>query len=104
MREHYQKPDKAGGLLVKKATGLTVRELEVIQLVAEGQPNKQVAAELNIQHQDGGKTPPATDEQAEHSRHRRPHALRAIAQGIRIESSVQLTIVLIPASAAARGL
>ena len=40
LREHYQKPDKAGGLMIKKATGLTSRELEVIQLVAEGQANK----------------------------------------------------------------
>jgi DNA-binding NarL/FixJ family response regulator len=29
--------------MIKKATGLTSRELEVIQLVAEGQANKQVA-------------------------------------------------------------
>ena len=48
LRDHYEKPDKAGGLRVKKATALTAREFEVIQLVAEGQPNKQVAAELNI--------------------------------------------------------
>src|ERR1022692_4812444 len=48
LRDHYQKPDKIGGLMIKKATGLTSRELEVIQLVAEGQANKQVAAGLNI--------------------------------------------------------
>jgi DNA-binding NarL/FixJ family response regulator len=72
VREHYQRPEKAGGLLVRKATGLTSRELEVIQLVAEGQANKQVA-KLNI-HDTAGLT------------------RYAIAQGI-IESSVQVTIV-----------
>ena len=48
LQDHYNAPERAGGLLVKKATGLTSRELEVIQLVAEGQANKQVAAELKI--------------------------------------------------------
>ena len=48
LRDHYQKPDKIGGLMIKKATGLTSRELEVIQLVAEGHANKQVADGLKI--------------------------------------------------------
>ena len=38
LRDHYGKPEIAGGLMIKKATGLTSRELEVIQLVAEGLP------------------------------------------------------------------
>ena len=91
VRDHYQKPDKAGGLLVKKATGLTARELEVIQLVAEGQPNKQVAAELNISIK-------TVEKHRQHLMDKLnihdPAGLTryAIAQGI-IESSVQLTIV-----------
>jgi DNA-binding NarL/FixJ family response regulator len=48
LRDHYHRPDRNGALIIKKATGLTSRELEVIQLVAEGQANKQVAAGLNI--------------------------------------------------------
>ena len=48
LREHYHRSDKDGGFLTKKPTGLTARELEVIQLVAEGYANKQAAAELKI--------------------------------------------------------
>jgi DNA-binding NarL/FixJ family response regulator len=91
VRDHYQKPDKAGGLLVKKATGLTARELEVIQLVAEGQPNKQVAAELNISIK-------TVEKHRQHlmdklNIHDTAGLTRyAISQGI-IESSVQFTII-----------
>jgi DNA-binding NarL/FixJ family response regulator len=91
LRDHYQKPDKVGGLLVKKATGLTARELEVIQLVAEGQPNKQVAAELNISIK-------TVEKHRQHlmdklNIHDTAGLTRyAISQGI-IESSVQLTII-----------
>ena len=91
VRDHYQKSDKAGGLMVKKATGLTSRELEVIQLVAEGQANKQVAAELNISIK-------TVEKHRQHlmdklNIHDTAGLTRyAIAQGI-IESSVQVTIV-----------
>ena len=34
--------------MIKKATELTSREMEVLQLVAEGKANKQTAAELGI--------------------------------------------------------
>jgi DNA-binding NarL/FixJ family response regulator len=91
LRDHYQKPDKAGGLMIKKATGLTSRELEVIQLVAEGQANKQVASGLNISIK-------TVEKHRQHlmdklNIHDTAGLTRyAIAQGI-IESSVQVTIV-----------
>jgi DNA-binding NarL/FixJ family response regulator len=91
VREHYQKPDKVGGLMIKKATGMTSRELEVIQLVAEGQANKQVAAVLGISIK-------TVEKHRQHlmdklNIHDTAGLTRyAIAQGI-IESSVQVTIV-----------
>jgi DNA-binding NarL/FixJ family response regulator len=91
VRDHYQKPDRAGGLMVKRATGLTSRELEVIQLVAEGQANKQVAAGLKISIK-------TVEKHRQHlmdklNIHDTAGLTRyAIAQGI-IESSVQVTIV-----------
>jgi DNA-binding NarL/FixJ family response regulator len=91
VRDHYQKPDKTGGLMVKKATGMTSRELEVIQLVAEGQANKQVAAVLGISIK-------TVEKHRQHlmdklNIHDTAGLTRyAIAQGI-IESSVQVTIV-----------
>jgi len=91
LREHYQAPDKAGGLMIKKATGLTSRELEVIQLIAEGQANKQVAAGLNISIK-------TVEKHRQHlmdklNIHDTAGLTRyAIARGI-LESSVQVTIV-----------
>jgi DNA-binding NarL/FixJ family response regulator len=91
LREHYLKPDKVGGLLIKKATGLTSRELEVIQLVAEGHANKQVASGLKISIK-------TVEKHRQHlmdklNIHDTAGLTRyAIAQGI-IESSVQVTIV-----------
>jgi DNA-binding NarL/FixJ family response regulator len=83
--------DRIGGLMIKKATGLTSRELEVIQLVAEGHANKQVAAGLNISIK-------TVEKHRQHlmdklNIHDTAGLTRyAIAQGI-IESSVQVTIV-----------
>ena len=37
-----------GGPVRRRSTRLTTREAEVLQLIAEGQANKQIAAELNI--------------------------------------------------------
>jgi DNA-binding NarL/FixJ family response regulator len=91
VREHYQRPEKEGELMIKKATGLTSRELEVIQLVAEGQANKQVADELKISIK-------TVEKHRQHlmdklNIHDTAGLTRyAISRGI-IESSVQVTIV-----------
>jgi DNA-binding NarL/FixJ family response regulator len=91
LRDHYGKAEIAGGLMVKKATGLTSRELEVIQLVAEGHANKQVAADLHISIK-------TVEKHRQHlmdklNIHDTAGLTRyAIAQGI-IESCVQLTII-----------
>lgn len=79
------------GLLKKKSIGLTSRELEVLQLIAEGKANKETASELGI----GIKT---VEKHREHLMqkldiHDTAGLTRyAISTGI-IESSVQLMIV-----------
>ena len=83
-------PNHSGGFK-KKASQLTSRELEVLQLIAEGKANKETAAELGI----GTKT---VEKHREHLMekldiHDTAGLTRyAISAGI-IESSVQLTIV-----------
>jgi len=47
-RLHDQKLPANGKALRKQVAHLSSRELEVLQLIAEGQPNKQVADELSI--------------------------------------------------------
>ena len=84
-----QSPER-GKLVVKKEACLTSREVEVLQLIAEGGANKQVGARLRI-----------SVKTVEKHRHRLMEKLDlhdtagitryAIAAGI-IESSVQLTI------------
>jgi len=82
--------DRAG-LFKKKAAELTSREMEVLQLIAEGKANKETAAELGI----GIKT---VEKHREHLMakldiHDTAGLTRyAIGAGV-IESSVQLTIV-----------
>jgi DNA-binding NarL/FixJ family response regulator len=89
-RIHPLTPDRAGGL-TKKAASLTSREMEVLQLIAEGKANKETASELGI----GIKT---VEKHREHVMqkldiHDTAGLTRyAISVGI-IESSVQLTIV-----------
>ena len=46
--DHFDPPSSGRTGMVKKATELTSREMEVLQLVAEGNANKQTAAELGI--------------------------------------------------------
>jgi len=89
-RIHPPLPNGAGGFK-KKAVTLTARELEILQLIAEGKANKETASELGI----GIKT---VEKHREHIMqkldiHDTAGLTRyAISAGI-IESSVQLTII-----------
>jgi DNA-binding NarL/FixJ family response regulator len=89
-RLHSKTLDRAG-VLKKKVVDLTSREMEVLQLIAEGKANKETADELGI----GVKT---VEKHREHLMekldiHDTAGLTRyAISAGI-IESSVQLTIV-----------
>lgn len=89
-RLNPQSLDRAG-VLNKKASQLTSREMEVLQLIAEGKANKETAAALGI----GMKT---VEKHREHLMakldiHDTAGLTRyAISAGI-IESSIQLTIV-----------
>jgi DNA-binding NarL/FixJ family response regulator len=92
-RFNHLKPQSLGrmGLLKQKMARLTSREMEVLQLIAEGKANKETAAELGI----GMKT---VEKHREHLMqkldiHDTASLTRyAIGAGI-IESSVQVTIV-----------
>jgi DNA-binding NarL/FixJ family response regulator len=46
--DHYRRSDSKGRPDQKRDLALTPRESEVVQLVAEGQANKQIAAELSL--------------------------------------------------------
>jgi DNA-binding NarL/FixJ family response regulator len=80
----------AGGNYKKKNNRLSSREMEVLQLIAEGKPNKQVAAELGVSFK-------TVDKHRQHlmgklNIHDVAGLTRyAIAEGI-IESSVRVTI------------
>jgi DNA-binding NarL/FixJ family response regulator len=90
-RLDHQKSSERAGLPRKQSVRLTSREMEVLQLIAEGKANKETAAELGI----GIKT---VEKHREHlmeklNIHDTAGLTRyAISAGI-IESSVQLTIV-----------
>jgi len=85
-----QKPPGRKGRIKKKTNRLSSREVEVLQLIAEGQPNKQVAAELGVSFK-------TIDKHRQHlmaklNIHDIAGLTRfAIAQGI-IESDVRLTV------------
>jgi DNA-binding NarL/FixJ family response regulator len=87
----HQKTQNRDGQTRKGAVSLTSREMEVLQLIAEGKANKQTASELGI----GIKT---VEKHREHLMekldiHDTAGLTRyAISAGI-IESSVQVTIV-----------
>ena len=90
-RMDHQKALDRGGMSRKDACNLTSREMEVLQLIAEGKANKETASELGI----GIKT---VEKHREHlmeklNIHDTAGLTRyAIGAGI-IESSVQLTII-----------
>jgi len=48
VQDRSQKPINREANLQKKTNRLSSREVEVLQLIAEGKPNKQVAAELGV--------------------------------------------------------
>jgi DNA-binding NarL/FixJ family response regulator len=48
LRDHRREAFVSGQPVKKRADSLTSREAEVLQLIAEGQANKQIAAELSI--------------------------------------------------------
>jgi DNA-binding NarL/FixJ family response regulator len=91
LRDNQSKPRDRDGLLKANSTRLTSRESEVLQLVAEGSANKQVAAELGISIK-------TVEKHRQHlmdklNIHETAGLTRyAIAAGI-IESRVQLTII-----------
>jgi len=90
-RLHDQKAPDRTGQLKQQANRLSARELEVLQLIVEGEPNKQVADELGIsiktveKHRQSLMQKLNIHDVAGLTRY-------AIGAGI-IESSVQLTIV-----------
>jgi len=91
LHDHYQLSPERTGAVKRKGERLSSREVEVLQLVAEGQANKQVANELHIslktveKHRQRLMQKLGIHDTAGLTRH-------AIAAGV-IESSVQLTIV-----------
>jgi len=88
-RLHPQSRDRAG-LLKQKLTHLTSREMEVLQLIAEGKANKETAAELGISLKTVEKH--RTQLMKKLDIHDTAGLTRyAISAGI-IESSVQLTL------------
>src|SRR5690242_18918778 len=90
MRDTSKNPRTGEGLSKKAHNRLSSREVEVLQLIAEGKPNKQVAAELGVSFK-------TIDKHRQHlmaklNIHDTAGLTRyAISAGI-IESSVQVTI------------
>ncbi|HUI06998.1 MAG TPA: response regulator transcription factor [Verrucomicrobiae bacterium] len=90
LHNHSQKSPNGGGPFKKKIARLSSREMEVLQLIAEGKANKQVAAELGISIKTVEKH--RQNLMAKLNIHEISGLTRyAIAAGI-IESSVRLTI------------
>jgi DNA-binding NarL/FixJ family response regulator len=90
LQESFQKSEDGVGLRKKSGLELTSRETELLQLIAEGQANKQIASELGISIKTVEKHRQHLMEKL--SIHDIAGLTRfAIAEGI-IESSVQSTI------------
>ena len=91
LHNDYEKSSDRAGLLKKKGVRLSSREAEVLQLIAEGLANKQVAAELAISVKTVEKHRQHLMEKL--NIHDTAGLTRyAIAAGL-VESSVQVTIV-----------
>ena len=90
VRDRHQKSVGREGTYKKKNNRLSSREVEVLQLIAEGKPNKQVAAELGVSFK-------TVDKHRQHLMSKLDiHDIAgltryAIAEGI-IESNVRVTI------------
>ena len=90
VQDRSQKSPDRSGDLKKKNNRLSSREVEVLQLIAEGKPNKQVAAELGVSFK-------TVDKHRQHLMSKlNIHDIAgltryAIAEGI-IESNVRVTI------------
>jgi DNA-binding NarL/FixJ family response regulator len=90
VHDRSQKPTDQEANLQKKTNRLSSREVEVLQLIAEGKPNKQVAAELGVSFK-------TVDKHRQHLMSKLDiHDVAgltryAIAEGI-IESDVRVTI------------
>ena len=91
LKHQYEKSPQRAGLSKKRASNLSAREVEVLQLIAEGKPNKETADELGISIKTVEKHRQHLMEKLDI--HDTASLTRfAIATGV-IESSVQLTIV-----------
>lgn len=91
LKEYDRKAAARGDLPGKEASPLTTREMEVLQLIAEGKTNKETAAELNISIKTVEKHRQKVMEKL--NIHDTASLTRyAISAGI-IESSVQVTII-----------
>jgi DNA-binding NarL/FixJ family response regulator len=90
VHDRSQKPADRAANLRKKTNRLSSREVEVLQLIAEGKPNKQVAGELGVSFK-------TVDKHRQHLMNKLDiHDVAgltryAIAEGI-IESNVRVTI------------
>ena len=91
LKHQYEKSPQRDGLSKRRNAGLSSREMEVLQLIAEGKPNMEAASELGISIK-------TVEKHRQHlmqklNIHDTAGLTRyAVSAGI-IESSVQLTIV-----------
>jgi DNA-binding NarL/FixJ family response regulator len=85
LKHQYEKKTPSAGLSRKRGTALSSREVEVLQLIAEGKANKETAAELGISIK-------TVEKHRQHLMEKLNIHDTAGRDGV-IESSVQLTIV-----------
>ena len=91
LKHQFEKSPRPAGLSKKRSSNLSAREVEVLQLIAEGKPNKETADKLGISIKTVEKHRQHLMEKL--NIHDTAGLTRyAIATGV-IESSVQLTIV-----------